>query len=176
MTSNVNNEIYSAMIGGRPYKTYMKKILGRVYVTALNMMTGTPTPEGILLVGDPSKGETGTMFDVFSEQEDYFFRKMNKRHFDAGILIEHKREQTETERTIEQFSDEELRTIIAKPFKALEASLNSTKSVATLYRILTLAQEMEKSEKVIRHIESRLSEVQEASIPKLDNSSNETEI
>ncbi len=48
-----------------------------------------------------------------------------------------------------------------KPFKALENAINSTKSQALVYRILTLAKELEKSEKVIRHIESRLSEIQE---------------
>lgn len=170
MTAQTSNEIYSAMIGGRPYKTYRKTILGRVYVTSLNMISGTPTPEGVILSGDPKRKDPGTMFDVFSEQEDYFFRKMNKRHFDSGVIIEYVRTEEPKERTIEEFSDEELRAIIAKPFKALENSINSTKSVATLYRILNLAQEMEKSEKVIRHIESRLSEVQESSMPKIPNS------
>lgn len=165
-----SNDIYSAMIGGTPLKTYKKTILGRVYVTALNMLTGTPTPEGIILEGDPRKNDAKALFDVFTEQEDYFFKKMNKRHFDEGRLIEFSRENDKPRvRTIEEYSDDELRAIIAKPFKALEATLNSTKSVATLYRILGLAQEMEKSEKVIRHIESRLAEVQEGQTPKLDN-------
>lgn len=168
MTSQ-NNDLFSAMIGGKPIKTYKKTILGRVYVTALNMMTGTPTPEGVILDGDPRKDEIGTMFDIFSEQEDYFFKKMNKRHFDSGIIIEHVRTDAPRVRTIEEFSDEELKAIIMKPFKALEASLNSTNSVATLFRIRSLAEDLEKSEKVIRHIDSRLSEVQENSIPKLAN-------
>lgn len=169
MTAQTSNEVFSAMAGGKPYKTYKKEILGRVYVTALNMLTGTPVPEGVILDGDPRKNEPGTMFDVFSEQEDYFFKKMNKRHFDAGILVEHKRSEAPRERTIEEFSDEELRAIIAKPFKALENTLNSTNSIATLYRIRGLAEEMEKSEKVIRHIESRLSEVQEKELINLPN-------
>lgn len=165
-----SNEVYSAMVGGKPYKTYQKKILGKVYITVLNMMTGTPTPEGVILSGDPRKNEPGTIYDVFSEQEDFFFRKMNRLHLDDGTLKEYSRDnETPRERTIEQFSDEELRAIIAKPFKTLENSLNSTTSVALLYRVLGLAQEMEKSDKVIRHIESRLSEVQEARIPKLNN-------
>lgn len=165
-----SNDIYSAMSGGVAYKTYKKTILGRLYVTALNMLTGTPTPEGVILEGDPRKNDPKSLFDVFSEQEDYFFKKMNKRHFDQGRLIEYSRESDKPrERTIEEFSDSELRTIIAKPFKALEATLNSTTSVATLYRILNLAQEMEKSDKVVRHIESRLAEVQEGMVPKPSN-------
>lgn len=165
-----NNDIYSAMIGGKPYKTYKKTILGRLYVTYLNMLTGTPVPEGTIMEGDPSTNEGTCLFDVFSEQEEYFFKKMNKRHFDEGRLIEYSRANEEPkERTIEEYSDEELRIIINKPFKALENTLNSTNSVATLFRILTLAQEMEKSGKVINHIESRLAEVQEGLTPKISN-------
>jgi hypothetical protein len=166
MTSS--NEVYSAMAGGKPYKTYKKQILGKVYVTVLNMLTGTPTPEGVILTGDPRKDEPSTMYDVFSEQEDYFFRKMNKTHLDSGTVIEIKRAQeTEAPRTFEQYTDEELREIIAKPFGSLRHVLNSTTSVALLSRIKDLAGEMDKSEKVIRAIESRLSEVQES--PQLSN-------
>lgn len=169
MSSQVSNEVFSAMVGGKPIKTYIKTILGRVYVTALNMLTGNPTPEGLILDGDPRKKETGTMFDVFSEQEDYFFRKMNKRHFDEGVLIEYTRTETPRERTIEEFSDEELKTLINKPFLALQNTLNKTKSVATLFRIESLARDLEKSEKVMKAIQSRLSEVQENSIPEMSN-------
>lgn len=169
MQSNMN-ELFSAMSGGKPYKTYIKTILGRVYVTALNMMTGTPTPEGVILKGDPRKKEPGTMFDVWSEQEDYFFRKMNHRHFEQGNLIEFKRNETPRERTIEEYTDEELKVLINKPFLALKNTLDKVNSVATLFRIQTLATELEKSDKVIRAIESRLSEVQQASLPVLPQS------
>jgi hypothetical protein len=157
-----SNDIYSAMSGGKAYKTYKKTILGRLYVTALNMLTGTPTPEGVILEGDPRKNEPRTLFDVFSEQEDYFFKKMNKRHFDEGRLIEFSRkEEKPRERTIEEFSDEELRTLINKPFLALQNTLNKTTSVATLFRIESLARDLDKSEKVMKSIQSRLAEVQE---------------
>lgn len=166
-----NNEIYGAMMGGTPYKTYKKQILGRVYVTVLNMMTGTPTPEGIILSGDPRKNEPGCFYDVFSPQEEYYFRNKNKFHFDSGVLIEVQRQQEVTrERTIEEFSDEELKALINKPFLALQATLNKTNSVATLYRIETLARDLEKSEKVMKAITSRLSEVQEKDLPKMPSS------
>lgn len=162
--------LYSAMVGGNPYKTYIKTILSRVYVTALNMLTGTPTPEGIILEGDPRKREEGAMIDVWSEQEDYFFRKMNKKHFDQGVLIEFKRTETKRERTIEEFTDEELKALINKPFLALKNTLNQTNSIATLFRIQALASELEKSEKVMKAIESRLSEVQLGETVTLPNS------
>ena len=165
-----SNDIYSAMSGGKAYKTYKKTILGRLYVTALNMLTGTPTPEGVILEGDPRKDEPKALFDVFSEQEDYFFKKMNKRHFDEGRLIEVSRANDKPrERTIEEFSDEELRTIINKPFLSLQNTLNKTTSVATLFRIESLARDLDKSEKVMRAIQSRLAEVQEGMAPKISN-------
>ena len=160
-----SNDIYSAMVGGKAYKTYKKTILGKLYVTALNMLTGTPTPEGVILEGDPRKNESGTLFKVFSEQEDYFFRKMNKRHFDEGRLIEYNDVgEKPRERTIEEFSDEELKTLINKPFLALQNTLNKTTSVATLFRIESLARDLDKSEKVMKAIQSRLAEVQEGNV------------
>jgi hypothetical protein len=163
-----SNDIYSAMVGGKAYKTYKKTILGRLYVTALNMLTGTPTPEGVILEGDPRKNEPKSLFDVFSEQEDYFFKKMNKHHFDEGRLIEYSRGQEKPrERTIEEFSDEELRTLINKPFLALQNTLNKTTSVATLFRIESIARDLEKSEKVMKAIQSRLAEVQEGLVPSI---------
>lgn len=167
MSSKVDNEIYGAMVGGKPYRTYIKTILGRVYVTALNLVTGSPVPEGMILAGDPRKKDQDSMIDVWSEKEDYFFRRMNRRHFDQGILVEYTRTETPRERTIEEFSDEELKALINKPFLALRATLNTTNSVATLFRIQGLAAELEKSEKVMRAIESRLSEVQQEKIPTL---------
>jgi hypothetical protein len=165
-----SNDIYSAMSGGRALKTYKKTILGRLYVTALNMLTGTPVPEGVILEGDPRKNDPKCLFDVFTEQEDYFFRKMNKRHFDEGRIIEYSRkDEKERVRTIEEFSDEELKALINKPFLALQNTLTKTTSVATLFRIESLARDLEKSEKVIRAIQSRLSEVQEGSVPQLDS-------
>ena len=131
------------------------------------MLTGTPTPEGIILSGDPNKDDVSSMYDVFSEQEDYFFKKMNRRHFEDGTLVEHTKAEQPRERTVEEFSDDELRAILGKPFQSLQQTLNKTKSVATIYRIQSLARDMEKSEKVMKHIESRLSEVQET--PKPDN-------
>jgi len=160
----MTNDIYSIMAGGKPFKTYKKTIAARVYVTVLNMMTGTPTPEGILLTGDPSKNESSCTYDVWTEQEDYFFRNKNQRHLDQGIIIEFVKNETPRERTIEEFSDDELKVLINKPFLALQNTLNKTNSVATLFRIENLARELDKSEKVMRAITSRLSDVQQEGV------------
>ncbi len=169
------NEYFSAMSTGKPLKTYKKTILGRVYVTALDMMTGVPTPTGFILEGDPKRNDPGSMIDIWSEQEDYFFKRTNKRHLDQGVIIEFKRSaEVEKPKTIEQSSDDELKAMINKPFLALQATINKTNSIATLFRIKTLAEELEKSEKVVRAIESRISEVQDAQTPTMPSEIEET--
>lgn len=153
------NNLFTAMSEDKPLRSYIKTILGKVYVEVWNSLTNKT--EGLLMEGDPRKKDAGSIFDTFSEQEDVFFRRRNKRHFDTGILISYSRPvDVVREKTIEEFSDEELTTIINKPFLALQAVLNKTESEIVISRILVLAQELDKSDKVVRAIESRLSEVQ----------------
>lgn len=158
------NELFSAMSGGDPFKTYVKTILGKVYVTAWDVFNNQPI--GMILEGDPRKKDATSLIDLWSEKEDVFFRRMNKRHFTDGVLVEYKRAVVTVphERTMEEFSDDELKVIISKPFLALQQALNKTESVAVLFRIQNLASEMEKSEKFMRAIESRLSEVQQVPV------------
>jgi hypothetical protein len=146
--------------GGAPFKSYIKTILGRVYVTVWNPFEDIP--EGVILYGDPRKQEESCIVDVFNEQEDYFFRTKNKLHLQTGDVIAFVRKEEEKERTPEEFSDEELKEVLSKPFFSIQKLVNDTVSVALLFRIKNLAQEMEKSEKVISTIEARLSEVQAA--------------
>jgi len=163
------NEYFSAMSnGGKPFKTYKKSILGKVFVHVLSLMTGTPTPVGLILEGDPRKNDPDSMVDVWSEHEDYFFRRMNRLHLEQGTIREYKRTDAPSrERTVDEFSDDELKALINKPFLSLKNTLNKTSSIATLFRIQTLAGELDKSDKVMKAIESRISEVQEAKTPQI---------
>lgn len=155
--------LFSAMNTGTPYKSYIKTILGKAFVHGWDVFTNTPT--GFILEGDPRKHDEGSIYHVYSEMEDVFFRKMNKKHFSNGVLIEYVAPQDEKrERTIEEFTDEELKNLINQPFFTLRSALNKTQSEAVLFRFLSLAQELEKSTKVIGEIESRISEVQERSM------------
>jgi cell fate (sporulation/competence/biofilm development) regulator YmcA (YheA/YmcA/DUF963 family) len=146
------------MQSGKPYKTYKKVVLGRVYVSAIDPFTEQPT--GILLYGDPRRGDESCFIDMWSERDDLFFRKQNKVHFDSGFIVEVIREVKEVvELPFEQFSDGQLKEVINMKYLALQAKLNKTSSEAVLYRMIDLAQEMEKSTKIIGAIEARLSEV-----------------
>ena len=148
---------------GKTFKTYKKAVLGRVYVSAIDPFTEQPT--GVMLYGDPKRSDESCFIDMWSERDDLFFRKMNKVHFDSGYIIETVRKEKEVvEISIEQYSDEQLKEVVNLKFFALQARLNKVVNEAVLYRMLDLANEMEKSEKIIRAIEARLTEINELSL------------
>lgn len=143
---------------GTPYKSYIKTILGKVFVTALDPVTGEKT--GVLLKGDPSKKADEAIVDTWDEKSDLYFRRANKRHFTTGMIREFTRTVVEEERQIEQYSDEELAEIINSKFLAFKATLDKTESIAVLYRMEKVASDLEKSDKILEVIRKRISEVQ----------------
>ena len=98
MTSQANNEIYSAMIGGKPLKTYIKTILGKVYITVWDSFENVPV--GMLLEGDPRRGDETSIIDIWSEEEDFFFKNKNKVHLTQGNVIAYTRKNEVKERTV----------------------------------------------------------------------------
>ena len=156
--SQINTELITAMNSGKPVKSYIKTILGKVFVTVWDPFTNTPT--GLILTGDPKKKEATAIIDMFTEIQDSFFRQMNRRQLETGVVIPHTRVDEIKERTIEESTNEELQVLINQKFLAFQATLNKTNSEPVLFRMLELAKDMEKSDKIIRAIEARLSEVQ----------------
>jgi hypothetical protein len=155
---NEDLDLYSAMQSGKPYKTYKKVVLGRVYVSAIDPFTEQPT--GIMLYGDPKRTDESCFIDMWNERDDLFFTKQNKSHLASGFIVEIVRPApTVKELTIEQYNDEQLREVVNMKFLALQAKLNKTSSEAVLYRMLSLAEEMDKSVKIVGAIQARLSEV-----------------
>jgi len=156
------NEMFSAMYGGKPFKTYKKTILGKVHINIWDNFEDKPVM--ILLEGDPNKNDPDCFINLWSEKDDVFFRKApyNRRHLKEGRIIEIQVEEPKAqEKTIESSTDEELEKLVNSPFLALQNALNKTESEALLFRILNIAHRLEKSDKLVRAIESRLSEVQE---------------
>jgi hypothetical protein len=161
MTEGVlNTRDFSAMQTGKPFKTYVKTVLGKVYITILEPFSGQPM--GYLLEGNPRKNDEHSMIDVWSANEDVYFRRTNKGFFDNGTIIEYTRPQEEKvkEQTIESYSDEQLKELISQKWYAFQATLNKINTEAVLFRMINLTKEMEKSEKYINQVKARLSEVQ----------------
>jgi len=161
------NEFFSAMNEGRPVRSYIKTILGKVSIVLWDSYTNTRAEQ--LLSGDPRRKDPDSIVNMWSEKEDAFFKTMNRRHFTNGTLIPYEMPVEQVrEKTVEESSDVELKEVLTKPFFTLQAVLNKTESIAVLFRILGLAKEMDKSDKVIRAIESRLSEIQQEPAPTME--------
>lgn len=142
---------------GKPYKSYIKTILGKVFVQSIDPISGSR--EASLLTGDPYKGDENSIIDTWDEKSDLYFRKSNKRHFELGVLKEFVRKEEVRERTIEEFTDDELREILNSRYLAYKATINKVNTVAVLYRMERLATEMEKSEKIIEVLRKRQAEL-----------------
>jgi hypothetical protein len=152
-----NRETFANMQLGKPYKSYKKTILAKIYVQTLDPFTQLPV--GQILETDVKNPEKAIV-DIWSEQEDVFFHRANKRQFDVGNLIEYTHPAVENEEPkIESYSDEKLTEIVNSKYLTLQSVLNKTETEAVLLRMLTIAKTEEKSEKIIGAIEARLSEV-----------------
>jgi len=158
------NELYSDMSNGRPYKSYIKAILGQVAVVVWDNFNEAPLE--LILKGNPKAREDTSIIDVWSQKEDVFFNRVNSRLFTKGLLLPYTRPEApvNVERTVEQSTDEELAVMINSKFLALQAKLNKIDSVPVLFRMIGLAEDMEKSEKIVNAIKARISEVQTAEI------------
>ena len=163
MNTVFDPSVYAAMQTGSPYRSYIKTVLGQIYVNVLDPFSGEPA--GIFLKGNPKgKGKEKCIVDVWDEKQDVFFRRANVYHFNKGYLLEYKRTVNELpkEKTILEYTDEELSEKILKlRFTSLQSQINKIEQAAVLVRLIDLARENESSEKVINTLESKLAELQE---------------
>ncbi len=164
-------DIFSAMQTGKPFKSYQKTILGKACVTSWDSFNNVPV--FVILEGDPKKTELGTVIDVWDEKEDMFFKKMNRSHFQSGVLREIVRVDLPEEHRVEDFTDEELLNLLKDKFFTIQNKLNKIDSEAVIFRILRIARENEKSEKLIKVIEARLSEIQHSEYEPEEDSNEE---
>ena len=153
------NELFSAMHNGTPFRSYRKTILGQLAVNLWDNFIEKPTE--IILKGDPKRNDESCIIDVWSEKEDIYFTRVNRRHFSTGMLIPYQRpERPVVEKSVEQSTDEELTAIVNMKFLALSSKVNKIDSTAVLFRMLNIAEGLDKSEKITRVITSRISELQ----------------
>jgi len=153
-----NSDIYSLMQTKTPYKSYIKAILGKVYITVLDPFSNKP--EGKILSGNPRNHDSDCIVEIWSEKEDVFFKRMNKRHFEMGNLVEYRRPDRPEEKNPNEISDDEIIELLGSKFLSLQSRVNKMTSPAPVFRVLTLAQELEKSEKIIKFIEGKLASIQ----------------
>jgi hypothetical protein len=152
-------DVFEAMQEGEPVGQYVKTLPCKVHVTVMDVFHNNE-PAGLILFGEP--GCEDSIVRTWSIKEDLFFRRMNKRHFTKGVLKPYKTPavQEKAEETLEQASDETLMTLLTGHFKRMESAINKTESEAVLFRMIKLARDSEKSEKIIKALETRLAEIQ----------------
>jgi len=150
----------------KPYATYIKTVLGKLHVMVVNHITRQP--EGIILYGNPKeKNNEDCIVDTWSMDEDNYFKRANRRYLETGTIISYLRKekvQSDTEK-INSMSEEEMTAVLKQKFFTLKNVVDKMTSIAPIFRLLELAKEMEKSEKIIKFLEGKLAEMQLAEYP-----------
>lgn len=155
------NKLFSAMNTGTPFKSYKKAILARVFVYYWDSFREEPS--STLLTGDPRRNDESCIIDVWSEQEDVFFKRMNRAHLSNGTLLPYQRPvEIEHVRTFEESTDEELTTFLGSKYFTIQNKLNHVNTLPVLFRLVEIARQHDKSEKIIKLIEGRIAEIQSA--------------
>jgi len=149
-------------VESKPFRSYIKTILGKVHVIVLDTYSNEPT--SVILSGDPrSDFKEGSIIDTWNESGDKYLRINNKPHFETGTLIPYVRTEFNVvteEEVYNSKSDEELRELLSSPYFEMLSVLQKITAVGPIYRLLTLAKEMDKSEKTVGPIQRRLEEIQ----------------
>lgn len=163
MGTGLETKDYGAIENISPYTSYIKTILGQVYVTVLSPFNNEP--EGVILAGNPrvEKELEGCIVDVWSQKEDMYFRRVNSKNLEIGYIIPYTRTapmKISEEEELNSMSDEEMRELLKGKFFLLQSKVNKMTSVAPVFRLIQLAKEMEKSVKIINYLEGKLAELQ----------------
>ena len=162
---NKDAKVYAAMQSDTPHATYKKVILGTAAVKVINPFSGNP--EEHILKGTPGKNEEDCFVDVWSLEEDMFFQKINAHLLKQGVLVPYDRESKPLVAEINEFNilnDDELFDLLNSPFFKLEKGLNAMDSEAPVQRMIIMAEQEEKSEKLMTHLRARLQEIQETNL------------
>lgn len=158
-----SSKIFAAMQNKSPYKSYIKTILGKVHVTILDPYNETEVFYSLLYGNPRGTDKERCIVDVWSEKQDVFFQRMNERHFQKGRIIPYTREAEKTPvKEPVQFSDDELLKKLSERFFAIKQFVESIDEPVVLFRLIDIAKENEKSEKIVTLVEARLAEVQQA--------------
>lgn len=156
--------IYVAMAEGKPYKSFIKTIFGKVYVTVLSVEDETKAV-GHILYGNPKSKEDSCIWDVWSEKQYQVFKRLNAEHLKRGAIVEYTRpsediEETK-ERSIVEYSDEELlKEVLSVPYMKFQKLVNSMDQLALVYRLHQLATDNDKPGRYVELLSSKLAELQ----------------
>jgi hypothetical protein len=98
--------------------------------------------------------------------EEVFFERQNKPLFREGYIVKMKetvkpKEKEDSVKSYEHFTREYIEELVTAPYMKFRKELNEIDSEPVLYRVLTIAEELERPEKTMINIRQRLTEVQQ---------------
>ena len=161
----VTPDVFAKMQTGDPIAVYGKTILGKVEVSVINPFDGTP--QNVMLEGDPKKNNPKCFVEVWSQMEEVYFERQNAPLFKEGYIIKVKEgkkpevKDKDKEVSYDNITDEYIKDLITAPYMKFKSELNAIDSEAVVYRVLSMAEEMERPEKTMQHIRQRLTEIQQ---------------
>jgi hypothetical protein len=148
-------DVFSAMQEGQePLARYTKTIVGKVHVLALNPFS--EQPEGVILEGT----DKDSYIELWDNKALVFFEKMNRPHIAAGRIIKMEKAPVPPPPSPNQLTDEEVDGLLNGKYMTLKYKLEKFTEIAPVLRLLNRARELEKSEKLIKHLEERMSQIE----------------
>lgn len=161
MAMSDDAQIFGMMQTSKPLKAYIKTVPSIVYVNILDPFTGKPA--GTLLKGNPRVHAQESIVEIWTEKEDAYFRRANRKHLETGVVIPYTPKEVvevSEEERLNSMSDEEMDALLGKKFFSLQSAVNKITSPATLFRMLERAKELDKSDSTMNLIEGKLAELQ----------------
>jgi hypothetical protein len=148
-------DLFSAMQEGQePLVRYTKTIVGKVHVLALNPFSDAP--EGVILEGDGKD----SYIELWNPKQIVFFEKMNRPHIAAGRIIKMEKAPVPPPPSPNQLTDEEVDVLLNGKYMALKYKLEKFTEIAPVLRLLNRARDLEKSEKIVKHLEERIAQIE----------------
>ena len=148
-------DVFSAMQEGQePLARYTKTIVGKVQVLALNPFS--EQPEGVILEG----AGKDSYIELWTSKQLVFFERMNGPHITAGRIVKMEKPPVPQPPSPNQLSDEVIDALLNGKYMTLKYRLEKFTDVAPVLRLLNRARELEKSEKIIKHLEERIAQIE----------------
>lgn len=153
-------EIMAAQQSGEPLRTYRKAITGKVAVRVLNPFSGEPAEA--IIYGEPNKAASAELeINLWTPTELKYFETYNRGLIQSGTLVVVSKRSDHPLNTINAQDDDALRDLVTSPFLRLKKVLGEITSETTLQRALVIAEEENRSAKVLGLIKERLADLQQ---------------
>lgn len=149
----------------KPYKSYIKRSLGKVVVRIYDPIT--KEIRDLILKGNPRNQDETCIVDVYSANEDFIFKRYNERHLRSGEIVEFARKPKEPtpEELINSMSEEDMTKILNSKYLAIQNAVNKFTTVPPLFVLKQLAVDLDKSEKIIKLIDAKITTLQAEEYP-----------